>query len=416
MFPFNLLRSFLPFAEKGFFSLPPVETIEIDTAHTKPARALKHLLKLNHGNYAILWNERKFHNHAPHSLCSAFLLGASADDLNRLYEAESKQLDPWVDSPGEISTFDWRDFLGKREYERAFVDFFEDELVRRGYDWKKVVFQYLFSGKEPLFNALTSDLGHPLIHLAYAFEVSSREVAMEALSLTAVCYGQPHKYLDDPSYSKAQPSYTSTSPLDILSKVRVDRRLHNLFSTPGDHNFEIIFRDAEAVILDHWNAWRIEPTNAMKAFRESQETAVALLTASLPTTKRSTGDADAKYDFFFVHVLTTVHAVRVLLPAIPLKFQIPLLRQWWLMTLAMYIGQLRPQIKLDSVRKYDVAGKGWEYVTDKALKGNYYTETHYIKAVRALRDMARTSGDQDEFYLKAAVKFSDGFSGWGGFV
>jgi hypothetical protein len=157
MFPFNILRSLLPFTDRSLFPLPSLEIIEIDTAHTKQARALKHLLKLNHVNYAILWNERKFHNHAPHSLSSYFLLGANAEQLNHLYEVELKQLDPWVDSPGEVSTFDWRDFLGKREYQRAFVDFFEDELVRHSYDWKKVVFHYIFSGKEPLFNSLTAD-------------------------------------------------------------------------------------------------------------------------------------------------------------------------------------------------------------------------------------------------------------------
>lgn len=42
-------------------------------------------------------------------------------------------------------------------YQRAYVDFFEDELVRHGYDWKKVVANYLFEGKEPLFNALACD-------------------------------------------------------------------------------------------------------------------------------------------------------------------------------------------------------------------------------------------------------------------
>jgi hypothetical protein len=42
-------------------------------------------------------------------------------------------------------------------YQRAFVDFFEDELVRHGYDWKKVVVDYLFSGKEPLFSSLVAD-------------------------------------------------------------------------------------------------------------------------------------------------------------------------------------------------------------------------------------------------------------------
>jgi hypothetical protein len=130
------LKGFMPWRARTFIDIPPVEIHEIDTAQEKPARALKHLLKLNHANYAVLYNERKFHNHAPHVsyrmtsspssyesitdivqiLSSSFLQGADADDLNRVYEAESKLLDPWVDSPGEISTYDWRDYLGRREY------------------------------------------------------------------------------------------------------------------------------------------------------------------------------------------------------------------------------------------------------------------------------------------------------------
>lgn len=90
-----------------------------------------------------------------------------------MYEDESKAMEPWVDSPGEISLDDWRDFLGRREYvlvsvlyvallmmdryQRAFVNYFEDELVRQGYDWKEVVNEYLFSGEEPLFNSLITD-------------------------------------------------------------------------------------------------------------------------------------------------------------------------------------------------------------------------------------------------------------------
>ena len=42
-------------------------------------------------------------------------------------------------------------------YQKAFVDFFEDELVRFNYDWKEVVAEYLFSGGEPVFNALIAD-------------------------------------------------------------------------------------------------------------------------------------------------------------------------------------------------------------------------------------------------------------------
>lgn len=42
-------------------------------------------------------------------------------------------------------------------YQKAFVDFFEDEMVRLGYDWKQVVAEYLFSGEEPIFNSIMAD-------------------------------------------------------------------------------------------------------------------------------------------------------------------------------------------------------------------------------------------------------------------
>lgn len=93
-----------------------------------------------------------------------------------MYESESKVVEPWVDSPGEVSREDWRDYLGRREYvwvffcsvlvkganlyhryQRAFVNYFEDELVHHGYDWKSVVNDYLFEGNEPMFNSIIAD-------------------------------------------------------------------------------------------------------------------------------------------------------------------------------------------------------------------------------------------------------------------
>lgn len=48
-------------------------------------------------------------------------------------------------------------WLTENRYQRAFVNYFEDELVRHGYDWKEVVNEYLFSGEQPLFNSLITD-------------------------------------------------------------------------------------------------------------------------------------------------------------------------------------------------------------------------------------------------------------------
>ena len=39
-------------------------------------------------------------------------------------------------------------------FDRAFVDFFEDEMVRLDYDWKEVVAEYLFADKEPMFDSI----------------------------------------------------------------------------------------------------------------------------------------------------------------------------------------------------------------------------------------------------------------------
>ena len=81
---------------------------------------------------------------------------SSPEHLDEIYAEESKELDSWKDSPGEVSTYDWRDYLGDKKYERAFVDFFEDQLVLNGYDLKKLLDTYLYTGKEPLINNLVA--------------------------------------------------------------------------------------------------------------------------------------------------------------------------------------------------------------------------------------------------------------------
>ena len=39
-------------------------------------------------------------------------------------------------------------------YQRAFVDFFEDQLMAKKYDIKDLLEEFLLAGKEPLINGL----------------------------------------------------------------------------------------------------------------------------------------------------------------------------------------------------------------------------------------------------------------------
>ncbi|KAJ3572484.1 hypothetical protein NPX13_g5032 [Xylaria arbuscula] len=374
-------------ASRSTIDIPPVEIHNVETAPEKRSRTLKHLLRANHINHSILYHDMRFHNHLPHILCSAYLLGASDTQLHQVYDEEAKTLEPWEPSPAEVTQDDWQSYRGDKRYQRAFVDFFEDALVmRHGYNWKKVVDEYLFAGKEPLVNCLIGGLGHPLIHLGYAYEMDSKELAMEGLGMASTEYNFFHKYLDDPSYTKPSPLKTS-NPLELLTRMANDKRVPDLFQDPGYDNIDPLFQKHEDLVMEYWNAWTLDdPTNQ---FQESQEAAVSLLVATvLPGTH--------SYNFF----------------CCPPTHNKPRLRQWWLLTVAVYLIFKCPKIDPDNIKPTDVAGKQWNYVEDKALNSAYSTDAHFVKAIRAIKEAARTWGDVHEHYLAAAVRFVDDFEGW----
>lgn len=194
---------------------------------------------------------------------------------------------------------------------------------------------------------------------------------MEALAMGSTAYNFLHKYLDNSSYTKPS-TYSTTSPLEVLHKIASDTRFDGLFDSRGSDNIEPLFQNHESLVLEHWNAWTIFDPN--KQFADSQEAAVALLV-------RTVKPGTHAYDFFVVHTLTTSHAVRILLPLIPKKFHISLVRQWWLLTIAVYIAQLRPKIDDDIEVK---PAQGWKYVEDKAVNGAWATDAHYVKGKSGL--------------------------------
>jgi hypothetical protein len=224
-------------------------------------------------------------------------------------------------------------------------------------------------------------VGHPLIHLGYAYEMSSREIGIEALSLVAGGYSDLHKYFDDPSYTKPSPQ-PSTSPLEILHRLSADDRLKDVFNTSEEDNFERVPEEYEPILLEYWNSWTIE--DPVKQFQESQEAAVTLLVSTVTKKKKN-------YDFFLVHLLTTSHAVRILLPLIPGQFHISLVRQWWLLTLTTYIGQKRPKIDEGLIDRVDLKGKSWKYCEDKAVNGKWATDAHFVKGTSLYDKCCTTS-------------------------
>jgi hypothetical protein len=208
-------------------------------------------------------------------------------------------------------------------------------------------------------------------------------VAIEALALGACFYSPLHKYIDDPKYTKPRGVQGSDSNLyELLDKVREDVRFDGLYSHPSGDITEI-FEQREEALLEYWNAWSI--TNPTSQFQEAQSLAMALVLKT---------DEEGNFSFFFVHVLTLSHAIRVLLPLVPAKFHVNLIRQWWLFTLAVYVAQMRPVVGSNKMDGCDIADKTWKHVVHDALEGKYSKDAHYVKSKLSLRIDCRRRVDR----------------------
>lgn len=154
-----------------------------------------------------------------------------------------------------------------------------------------------------------------------------------------------------------------------MRKVKEDTRFDGLYDhRSGD--ISKVLEKQEAAFLEHWNAWDLPNPN--EQFEESQKTAVAIFMGTNPPEK-------SKFDFFLVHLLTSSHAVRILLPLVPAKFHMSLVRQWWLFTLAVYIAQTRPEIQLGLINDYNLNSKNWNFIVDRALNSPHSLDAHFVK-------------------------------------
>ncbi|KAG6297421.1 hypothetical protein E4U46_007209 [Claviceps purpurea] len=88
-------------------------------------------------------------------------------------------------------------------------------------------------------------LGHALIQLGLAYEVESKDIAMEALALTSVQNGYLYDNSSDSSLNKKF-SISSDSILDLLDLMSKDGELDSLPDSRGFGDLESIFKGIKA--------------------------------------------------------------------------------------------------------------------------------------------------------------------------
>lgn len=246
-------------------------------------------------------------------------------------------------------------------------------------------------------------VGHPLIHLGYAYELNSKETASEGLSLLCTDFSECSHLVDHPQPETA--TYHTGSLGDILEHVRKDSRFDDVAEHPGITNMGPVMEKCAAAVIAHWSAWEIK--DPLQSFQQVCDLATVLA--------MTTNDAANEFDFYLIHLMTIAHALRVLWDRIPSDRQVPMLREYALFTIMVYICQQRPTFALEPIESINLDTRDWSWVRKTAADHPGRFDVHFFKVVRAPMAFRDTFGEKDNFYLKAAVKFLDQFKGWTGF-
>jgi len=384
-----------------------VKSVDIHHIENDPdrrARNLKHLIKANHSNYSIFDHEASNRNAGTNksvtALSAAYLIGATQEQLNDLYETQIKVLGPWRPSPAEVVDNDFSEFLGDTRYARAYLDYFEDKLAMEfAYDWKKVVLHHLLVGKHPLIDGLLGISGHAIIRLAYALQMDNKELGMEGLALAAIHYRPVFKNIN--AETAKRPENSVQKPLFALLMNIVQDDRFQASSETAVHIDEAAER-YEAEILEYWNAWDI--TNATEQFEQAQRALTSAVNCSYDS---GAGTCNVT----LAEVLSTTHGLRVLLPSLPARHHASLLRQWWMFTiLKLIVGQKSRLYVAEPTM--DISEKDWKYVQHKTLNSPWSHDAVALQAIETMMVASQTWDDKDYFYLRSAINFVDKFQKW----
>ncbi|KAH8194697.1 hypothetical protein TruAng_011131 [Truncatella angustata] len=339
------------------------------------------------------------------ALGSSYLLGASTQKLKQIYNAEAEELKQVHDVfiQGGITRDNWRDFLGQKQYTVAYTNFFDIEVQNYAGDWNAVVDTYLFAGSKPLINGFSGGLGHPFIHLAYAYEFNSSVVATEALSMGCTEYDDIHRFID--RYPDDNSTYQTASLEKVLNMVRDDRRFDDMFDQPGFANVFTTLEQRETIVLEHWNGWIV--TDPYEQLDDCMFTASRLAI--------ETSNSKGEFDFYLAHVLTVGHALRILLPLMPVVWHIPVMKQYGLFTILVYIAQLRPAFDAQNIESWELKASNWSKISEDAVNNELSVDIHFPKVVRALKVAEEAWGSKHRHFMKAAEKFIAEFKRWTGF-
>ena len=303
----------------------------------------------------LLKNNQRFHvtykkgfsNHLSMSLIALYFLNAEASKLQSFYDNYIKQLEHISPSDLAITGINWQQHLGSGRNYWSYYKYFRAKKSMLGLE--QVLRDYL----PRLMKGVVGSLFHPLIRLAYALELWNYAGAQNNQQLTSLAEEESiialaywaDSYAELPVYSEQNKVLNvllkqllsgkpgnNTNPSDILQRIKnnvINDSSYIAFSakvTPANDNMQIFTNEASQLYL-------------------------------------------AYQDFFLLHIVTSLHALRIIMDFLPKNEAIS---SYWNAFLAVYLSLP----KLENKKAPKIRNNAPDEIQDKLSK---ISDEHSIK-------------------------------------
>jgi len=298
-------------------------------------------------------------NHLPMCLYALHAMGASDQRLLDFYDWYVPRLTRRPAATGRIERDDWRSALGRHTANAEYFELFSEQA--EGTSIERLLHEYL----PELFSGVGGGGFHPLIRLAYALEMQSRDELCEALAAWCMVYAP----LGEPELIERRPLHESVTEIASDPYFRGAR-----FTQRG--------------ILRRMQQAAADPRFAA-ALRRSAPPKDGLV-ASLA--KLSLHTFLSAPSFVTLHLVTSSHALRVVDSIVPLRYE--WLVGYWTAWLAAYVSLGAPDVRFDHTPR---ATRTWAEVLAETVAAD---DDHLNKLVYSCRQ--QFAAYDEPLYLDAA--------------
>ncbi|OGM39343.1 hypothetical protein ABOM_012045 [Aspergillus bombycis] len=371
--------------DTGVFSVPRVPASSRTT--------LNQILQENHERYHPFFNDKGFHNHITHYMLASYALGAEPEQLSRAWVQEKAFQRPQhtLNEENVVRMKNTQFFiscLGKEEYYRDFLIFFQQEIGQKGTG--AVVNQYVFDRtevSEALFTRLFASFLHPLIHLGYGVEFNQPAIVAEALAQTAVHHNEVAIVMKGcEEAANGRPDLATRTMNELLGKVRDTDSIRNA-ACWGDGSWieDNPLTSAPKELLEIAARWRVTQEELFEKTAEMINVNAFFCGAAQNPPK------EYKIDFFFIHNLNC----SIFFPSflqqkwLSLENKVRLLEWKGRFDIVAYAARGSPHLDVNEIIDYQPKRPGTGWVDLFQRVHSFDDDSHVTKFLRALAHGSR---------------------------